>query len=152
MGLDMYLKRKQYIGANSKHRRITGTISLFRDGKAIPVDFSKISYIEYAGVYWRKANQIHKWFVDNVQGGNDDCGTYNVYKEQLEQLVSLCREVLADHSKAEELLPVQAGFLFGSCEYDHWYFEDLEQTVKDVMELLDVFDPQNDDFYYTFSW
>ena len=23
---------------------------------------------------WRKANAIHKWFVDNVQDGVDDCG------------------------------------------------------------------------------
>lgn len=22
--------------------------------------------------YWRKANHIHKWFVDKVQGGDDD--------------------------------------------------------------------------------
>ena len=28
--------------------------------------------------YWRKANQIHKWFVDNVQGGIDDCRPYPV--------------------------------------------------------------------------
>ncbi len=34
--------------------------------------------------YWRKANQIHNWFVKNVQGGVDDCGYYGVTKEKLE--------------------------------------------------------------------
>ena len=45
--------------------------------------------------YWRKANQIHRWFVENVQDGTDDCGEYEVSKEQLEELLDICREVLA---------------------------------------------------------
>jgi hypothetical protein len=153
MGLDMYLNRKQFIGANYEHRHVTGIVSLFQDGKPIPVDFSKISYIEYAEVYWRKANQIHKWFVDNVQSGEDDCGTYDVAPEQLEELVSLCKEVLANPSKAAELLPTQSGFFFGGDEYDEYYFQELEQTVEDVTRLLSELDPdQFDSYYYHSSW
>lgn len=48
--------------------------------------------------YWRKANHIHKWFVDNVQNGVDECDTYEVTKEQLEDLLNVCRKVL-DNSK-----------------------------------------------------
>ena len=48
--------------------------------------------------YWRKANHIHKWFVDNVQNGIDDCDTYKVTKEQLEELLDICKEVV-DNSK-----------------------------------------------------
>ena len=45
--------------------------------------------------YWRKANQIHKWFVDNVQGGEDDCGYHDeVTKEVLENLLAICKKVL----------------------------------------------------------
>ena len=44
--------------------------------------------------YWRKANQIHNWFVNNVQDGKDDCGCYPVSKEQIEELLDTCREVL----------------------------------------------------------
>lgn len=47
---------------------------------------------------WRKANQIHNWFVQNVQNGVDDCSAYEVSKEQLEQLLEICTNVLA-HSK-----------------------------------------------------
>lgn len=43
---------------------------------------------------WRKANHIHKWFVDNVQNGVDECDTYEVTKEQLEDLLSVCKKVL----------------------------------------------------------
>ena len=45
--------------------------------------------------YWRKANQVHKWFVDNVQGGEDDCDFHDeVTKEKLEELRDICREIL----------------------------------------------------------
>lgn len=43
--------------------------------------------------YWRKANQIHNWFVENVQGGVDDCSSYIVSKEQVEELLDICYQV-----------------------------------------------------------
>lgn len=43
---------------------------------------------------WRKANHIHLWFVLNVQNNVDDCGIYEVTKEQLEKLLRVCKEVL----------------------------------------------------------
>ena len=80
MGLDMYLHKRQK-----------------QDKKKLEeLDYEDWKYREIA--YWRKANQIHKWFVDNVQNGEDDCGEYLVSKEQLEELLDLCNEVL---SKAE---------------------------------------------------
>lgn len=45
--------------------------------------------------YWRKANQIHKWFVDNVQNGIDDGGKYRLSKEQIQKLLDTCK-YLAD--------------------------------------------------------
>lgn len=45
--------------------------------------------------YWRKANEIHNWFVKNVQDGEDDCGYHNeVTKEILEELLDICQIVL----------------------------------------------------------
>lgn len=43
--------------------------------------------------YWRKANAIHYWFVKNVQNDVDDCGCYEVCKNQLENLLSTCKRV-----------------------------------------------------------
>lgn len=37
--------------------------------------------------YWRKDDELHDWFVANVQGGKDDCGYYEVTKEHLERLL-----------------------------------------------------------------
>lgn len=45
--------------------------------------------------YWRKANQIHAFFVKNVQDGEDDCNYHNeCTKEILEDLLDRCYKVL----------------------------------------------------------
>lgn len=45
--------------------------------------------------YWRKANQIHQWFVDNIQDGVDDCGWHREVTEQdLKSLLDTCQTVL----------------------------------------------------------
>jgi len=44
--------------------------------------------------YWRKANHIHNWFVRTVQDGQDECQRSYVSREQLQELVDLCRRVL----------------------------------------------------------
>ena len=55
----------------------------------------------YSGImeqvgYWRKANHIHNWFVENIQNGEDDCEYHReVTKEYLEMLLSICKTVLA---------------------------------------------------------
>lgn len=43
--------------------------------------------------YWRKAHAIHGWFVRNVQNGNDDCESYEVKKEKIEELLEICIQV-----------------------------------------------------------
>ena len=52
-------------------------------------------------MYWRKANQIHKWFVENVQNFEDDCRMYEVSKPKLEELYAACVEVLNNTELAE---------------------------------------------------
>lgn len=46
--------------------------------------------------YWRKANQIHNWFVENVQDGIDDCNYHReVTEEDLRELLDICERVIA---------------------------------------------------------
>ncbi|MBR1775957.1 hypothetical protein IJ750_02645 [bacterium] len=135
MGLDMYLNKKTYIGANYEFNNISGTLALKRDNVPIPIQLNKVRFILEEQAYWRKANQIHRWFVNNVQKGVDDCGTYEVSGEELLRLVDLCKRVLADHTLADSLLPSQDGFFFGSTEYDEYYFEDLENTLEQLKDV-----------------
>ena len=98
MGLDQYLTRKVYYGG--KYRGKDGfkgkhTLKISGDfAKEHKIDITRISYIEEDTAYWRKANAIHKWFVDNVQEGKDDCKSYDVSTEQLEELLELCNKVI----------------------------------------------------------
>lgn len=136
MGLDQYLSKKIYIGANFEHRGITGKISIKQGNTIIPIDFKKVKeVIEEAG-YWRKANAIHKWFVDNVQDGQDDCSSYRVTKEQFLHLLADVEFALDNKDKASRVLPPESGFFFGSVDYDEWYWEDLKYTRKLIKGIL----------------
>ena len=97
-------------------------------------------------IYWRKSNQVHNWFVTNAQDGEDNCQPHSVSREQLEELRDLCRAVLADNDKAEELLPTRPGFFFGAIDYDEWYYYDLQYTVEKIDEVL------KDDRYLYFEY
>lgn len=45
--------------------------------------------------YWRKANQIHAWFVDECQGGVDECQLSDpIPREKLLELRNLCARIL----------------------------------------------------------
>jgi hypothetical protein len=101
--------------------------------------------------YWRKANAIHHWFVENVQRGIDDCKEYEVTKAQLEELLSTVNKVLDDFSLAEELLPTTTGFFFGGTEYDEAYLEDLKITKESLDRILKEH-CDTDTYYYQSSW
>jgi hypothetical protein len=132
----MYLTKKTYV-KNWKHMSDDEKHNVSVEGKsAKEIKPERITHIEEEIGYWRKANQIHNWFVQNVQNGNDDCGSHYVSVEQLEELSTNCKAVLTDHSKAEELLPSSSGFFFGGTEYDEWYFDQLEQTVEIIDGIL----------------
>ena len=159
MGLDMYLTKKTYV-KNWSHMspEQLHEITVKKGGEPrTDIKPERISSIEESVAYWRKANHIHKWFVDNVQDGEDNCREYYVGREQLQQLVDECKQVKesleksnnSDTSVAEELLPTQSGFFFGGTEYDEYYIQDLDDTIKQLEPLLQE---ESGEFYYQSSW
>ena len=148
MGLDMYLNARLYIATYNDDNKP----QLEAINAAIP-NRGEIQFNQLMGeaAYWRKANAIHKWFVDNVQDGRDDCGTYYVDREKLRELRDTCQQVLDDHSLAENLLPTRDGFFFGGTEYGEYYYEDLKYTVEQIDKLLDD-KYKGFDFEYHSSW
>ena len=147
MGLDMFLNKRRFLWTEErKSEDILALSKKYGNG-------AEVKQIEFEAGYWRKANQIHKWFVDNVQGGEDDCKDYYVTREQLTDLLDTVNKVLANHDLAEELLPSQDGFFFGGTDYDEWYFKELEQTKEILDKILIVpADEDKGDYYYTASW
>ncbi len=147
MGLDMYLRAERYLSPyNDESKEISENVALIVGANP---SFNVQTVTLEAG-YWRKANQIHKWFVDNVQEGNDDCGDHHVSRDQLVELKELCEKILANKTLAEQLLPTQSGFFFGGTEYDDYYFEDLTLTIQIIDRALTLSDDW--DFEYHSSW
>ena len=78
--------------------------------------------------YWRKANQIHNWFVENVQDGVDDCDYHDeVTKETLEELLDVCKRVLDSITLVDG--KIKSGFTYENGKYtpimeDGKYVED----------------------------
>lgn len=86
----MYLYREQQAYRDDKDQ-----IYEIDTMKRSAPDGAKLVSIREEVGYWRKANQIHNWFVQNVQGGEDNCADYTVSYEQLEELLRTVKEVLA---------------------------------------------------------
>jgi hypothetical protein len=154
MGLDMYLEARRFIwpsrsGKATPDTQINAGIKQLMPG----IGDLRVKGVTVEAMYWRKANAIHRWFVNECQDGEDDCRHSEVSRDQLIQLRDLCQRVLDDPDRASELLPTQGGFFFGSTEYGEDYTEDLRNTVKGLTSIIDnaEFD-KNWDFYYHSSW
>jgi hypothetical protein len=101
MGLDMYLERTnknvaQYVKEDlDEIKKSNPTLyeTLKPYIKRRGSYFSWDSLCEEVG-YWRKANQVHGWFVENVQDGCDDCDSYEVSKEDIEELQNCCKKII----------------------------------------------------------
>jgi len=150
MGLDMYLDKRTYVKQwdhidEAKQYKVEVT----RGGEPTNIDPKKVKYIIEEAGYWRKANAIHKWFVDNIQDGVDDCRDAYAERRDLQTLLDLCRIVIIDKSKAEQLLPSNSGFFFGNTEYDEWYYNDIQNTIEILEKALE---DEDGDYYYSSSW
>lgn len=121
--------------------------------------------------YGRKANAIHGWFVDNVQGGEDDCRVALISEEKLKELEVILGKIvnywnstdsqgLSDDDRMEKIkdecakiLPARAGFLFGYCEYDdYFYMSPILDLHRDIKYSLNNGDTKKYNYYYHASW
>ena len=112
--------------------------------------------------YWRKANQIHHWFVENIQNGNDDQREYIVSKKRLIELLETCYEVLKyvdlkesivkDEEAVRGLLPTYKGFFFGRYDYGEDYIDDIKNTIEILNNVLRNTDFAEDKIYYSCWW
>ena len=190
MGLDMYLSAKINFYPDWKESRRVDKPVMKTIRKAIQAHLGfeipktdNLDYIkvEFEAGYWRKANQIHKWFVDNVQDGEDNCGEYYVSREKLEELREICVKLLANLKLADG--QIQNGYQYtkagkkpimeeGKYVTNPEVAEELLPTtegfffgstnydqwyyddIKYTVEILDkcLTYPEEFEFYYQSSW
>ena len=148
MGLDMYLSADLYVSQyKEKDKNLSSKIvEILND---VPEGIG-IDGVSVRVGYWRKANAIHKWFVDNVQYGVDQCQRSYVSRDKLVELLETCEKVKNDHGLAPDLLPTSSGFFFGSTDYDDQYFSDIDDTIDIIKKALEL--PEYYTLEYQASW
>lgn len=121
--------------------------------------------------YGRKVSAIHGWFVNNVQGGEDDCRVALISEEKLKELEVILGKIvnywnstdsqgLSDDDRMEKIkdecakiLPARAGFFFGDCEYDYYfYMSPILDLLRDIKYSLNNGDTKKYNYYYHASW
>jgi hypothetical protein len=161
MGLDMYLSARKYVsqydysdGENKTTENFSTLASM--SGVNDLTKYSSYSGIEvsYPIAYWRKANAIHGWFVNECAGGVDECQPIHVSREHLIELRDLCKSAVSQPAMAGDILPPTAGFFFGSYEIDEYYMEDIKRTMEMLDHILSIIPDNSWDwsFVYQASW
>ena len=111
-------------------------------------------YYKIHDAYFRKVNFIYAFFQDFLV---DECCL--VSKSAIVELMDYCKDVLERHKTdadggvayAEANLPTQAGFFFGSTDYDEWYFNDVKDCWVQMGKLLHSL-KEDDMVLWCFSW
>ena len=165
MGLDMYLSAKKHFAKINWQALQANDELNYNSPEAVFPQFNNLmeltqlsnvatdiygATVEVTCAYWRKANQVHAWFVREVQKGNDNCGEYYVSQDKLKELRDLCQKAL--DTRDPNLLPPQDGFFFGGTDIDEWYWQDLKNTITQLDRIFAL--PQLSDlsFSYNSSW
>ena len=164
MGLDMYLEARKYVSKfdykaddNTPTAEYAGVLGAFPVGSDEFGDFAGANVSITVG-YWRKANQIHNWFVQECAGGEDDCRPISVDSDKLRTLRATIEFLLSikDEPNAEEqarkLLAPAEGFFFGTYEIDEWYWNDLERTKNILDKAISLAEDEGLDITYQASW
>lgn len=154
MGLDMYLTGKRYMSKyfDAEDRARIEKVNEIFDFEGDEDGDYHAQEVSFRVAYWRKANAIHAWFVKHCQDGVDECQETHVSREKLTELIDACRKVMANKELANELLPPQSGFFFGSTDVDEYYLQDLEYTATRLEKILNDPALKGSSLYYQSSW
>ncbi len=137
--------------------------------------------VRHEVAYWRKANAIHSWFVENVQDGRDECQMSRVPSYAMKELITACSQVLTllnpffkeaydedgwngdifipsgvEDSVKEILMPV-SGFFFGSTDINMYFYDTVRYTHDRLTEVLEWVEAEAKEkrfweIYYRSSW
>lgn len=178
LGLDQWLYKKNYV-KNWDHDKEKAIINLAGE-KTVGIKPERIAYITEEIFYWRKANQIHAFFMADQE---DHCQDIHVTPLKLQDLHALCTQIinecplvdgvvgngksfkdgewvqntelgkiLSNQELAHKLLPTQEGFFFGNTEYNQYYMEDIVATKEMLDELFKQPKWNHADYTYSPSW
>lgn len=155
MGLDMYI----YGAKKKKSLDIEAFVKKLNEDEWVEEEMyadresANDTLIELA--YWRKAHTIHKWFVDNVQDGVDECFVYiindDILFKLLEYIETSIKEVLKIIGPNFKIEDHWNGKIYNLTDDMHLYLE-LTNT-KELIEKVIQIDKKDDvHLLYYSSW
>ena len=99
MGLDMYLYRKTYVQSFDEEKKdIVTQVKVVDEKNKYGINPDKVVYITEEVGYWRKANEIHNFFITQT-GKEDNCEPIRIPIGILRNLYERCKAILKDNTK-----------------------------------------------------
>ena len=144
MGLDIYLSKKTFIGAKYKSQAITGSISMFKRGKKIPVRLERLTYVIEDIFHGSRTYWLHHWLdmeLPECLGNSED---QEISEDLLDRLHQACIEVL-EHRDKPDFREVCKEKLYCSLKPDiredelNCFLDEVDELAKatDVSEKTD---------------
>ena len=128
----MYLSKKTYVKQWSHNKpEDQYEVSVKKGGVTYPnIRTERVSYVTEELMYWRKANQIHGWFVNNCEEDIPDV-KYSLGREQLVELVDICKKVLEILNTATKLTKQVVGGWRNGEDYmvDVEVYDNIEDAI-----------------------
>jgi len=154
MGLDIYLSKKTFIGAMFDSRGISGSISLFKRGKKIPVRLERLTYVIEDIYHGSKTHWLHHWLDLELPETLGNAEDQEISEDLMDRLHDACVDVLA-HRNMTDFREVCKEKLH--CELKPDISEEaLNLSLDEVEDLAQATDPseKTDDavFIVSASW
>lgn len=145
MGLDMFLRRKRDLGNAKLNVKVLDNEYDWYKNKGKNYSLDNCTFIMQEVGYWRKANAIHKWFVDNVQDGNDDCRDYWVSTDKLKELLDTCKKVKETAKIKKDKVAVGQKYNAETEKFEKIYEDgEIITNAEEIAEIL----PTTDGFFF----
>ena len=164
MGLNMYLSAATYLhdfdntppGERASYRKVLAEVGVasFQSLTSIPFVTVKLQIAD-----WKNAYQVHRRLIDRACDGDDLRQVeMEVYREDLQELVDLCRRLLEKRVREEaaaSLPPPEKLWRTKEDWRDYYdrgkglYWAELEATVRQLEAVLD--NPRFDDWEFFYS-
>ena len=152
----MYAEERHYISRHSKNERLIDEIW--------DITYERLAnnwfkYLFRQSMYWRKAYWIHEYFVNKLQGWDDDGNDAFISETVMEDLLDRIKKILKAYKKwgdgwikkARELLPTPSYWP----DYEEWRSDEDEpyyiETLKDTKERLIEALKNTEDIDYVYS-
>ena len=143
MGLDQYItiRHKSTNSAYKKYQDYWNLSDEERANTKIPDEPEK----DFIVGYFRKHNMIHKWFVDNIQNGVDDCGRYVIPFNKLKEILAICKYIMSGVTKTKK--PTKYMTDRDGVEHEIWQMDTYTPT-NEILEYSKENLPTQSGFFF----